>query len=33
LRLSWLPPERRRRKAIQKFRTSLSTMKQESGDD
>ena len=33
LRLSWLPPERRRRKAIQEFRTSLSAMKQESGDD
>ena len=33
LRLSWLPPERRRRKALQEFRASLSAMQQERDDD
>ncbi len=33
LRLSWLPPERRRRKALQEFRESLSAMDKEHDDD
>jgi len=33
LRLSWLPPERRRRKALQEFRESLIALDQERDDD
>jgi coenzyme F420-reducing hydrogenase delta subunit len=32
LKLSWLPPERRRRKALQEFREALGELAQE-GDD
>ena len=33
LKLSWLPPERRRRKAMQEFRESLSAIDKEHDDD